>query len=101
MILVLTSLVVQGPRLAEDVAPLLQSAGLESCSELPAEFDVEFYIAGKLDRVHVKSVAHLEPELGACVQERLEGLHFAPLETHAKARVSVHVVISEEPVDRP
>ena len=105
MTLILSALVVQGPRDAEEIQPLLEAAPLVECFSEPAEVDLEFIVPGKLDGVHVSK----EPEQKDCLDETLDAIEFPKLPTHAKTLVRVHLSVtapppeqpSEEPVDGP
>ena len=53
----------------------------------------EFYVAGKLDRVHLERTDEVDEALHDCLSGKLEALSFPKLETHAKTRVQVHVAL--------
>ena len=93
MLLVVSNLIVNGPRSIEEVEPILAASGIESFSQSPIEFDLEFYVAGKLDRVHLERTDEVDEALHDCLSGKLEALSFPKLETHAKTRVQVHVAL--------
>jgi len=108
MLLALSSLVVQGPRTAEQIRPLIEGAELAACFEAPVAFELELIVPGKLDGVHLDPIEALDDTTNACLDEKLQAVAFPKLDSHQKSRVVATLEVtapeqpvSEEPVDRP